>query len=225
VGDAVGQTLPFAVGVAVSPLPIVVIVLILVSPRARPNGLAFLLGTVAGVVGLGAALLVASGPAEAPEDGDPATWVGGLKLALGLLLLALAVRGWRGRAAKGAGGELPRWMGALETMSAPKALGAGLVLNVANPKNVVLVVAATTAVAETGAPGIDQASAWAVFTALAALGVALPVGASVVLGERATEPLLGLKAWMIGNQQAILAVLFVVIGAQLLGDGLSILSS
>jgi hypothetical protein len=43
-GEAIGQLLPLAVGVAVSPMPIVAVILMLVTPRARSNGPAFLLG-------------------------------------------------------------------------------------------------------------------------------------------------------------------------------------
>ena len=41
---AIGQILPLAVGVAVSPMPIAACVLLLATPRARVIGPAFLLG-------------------------------------------------------------------------------------------------------------------------------------------------------------------------------------
>ena len=41
VGDAIGQMLPIAVGIAVSPLPIVAVVLMLATPRGRVDGPAF----------------------------------------------------------------------------------------------------------------------------------------------------------------------------------------
>ena len=47
--QAIGQLLPFAVGVGLSPLPIIAIVLMLATPRARVNGPAFLLGWIAGL--------------------------------------------------------------------------------------------------------------------------------------------------------------------------------
>ena len=43
-GEAIGQVLPFAVGVAISPMPIVAMVLMLITPKARANGFAFLVG-------------------------------------------------------------------------------------------------------------------------------------------------------------------------------------
>jgi len=225
VGDAVGQALPFAVGVALSPLPIVGIVLILVGRRGVAAGSAFTLGVFAGVAALGALLLVVVGPRETTDDGDPATWVGWLQLGLGLVLLVLAVRTFRRRPTGEAAAELPPWMTAVGSFSPPKAAGAGFLLTVANPKNVVLVLAGTAAVAETAAPAVDQAVAWALFAVVGALGAGLPLVVSVVRGERATESLLRLKEWMTANQKAILGVLLLVIGVNLLGDGLSALTS
>src|SRR5262249_17876924 len=86
-GEAIGQLLPFAVGVAVSPMPIVAVVLMLVTPQARSNGPAFLLGWIAGVGVGGAILLAIAGPANANDNGAPADWTYWLKLLLGLALL------------------------------------------------------------------------------------------------------------------------------------------
>ena len=44
-GEAVGQVLPAAVGIALSPIPIIAVVLMLVTPRGKVNGIAFLLGS------------------------------------------------------------------------------------------------------------------------------------------------------------------------------------
>ena len=40
-GQAIGQVLPFAVGVGLSPIPIVAILVMLDAPRARSNAPAF----------------------------------------------------------------------------------------------------------------------------------------------------------------------------------------
>ena len=48
-GAAVGQMLPYAVGVMVSPMPVVAMVLMLVTPQARANGIAFVLGWILGI--------------------------------------------------------------------------------------------------------------------------------------------------------------------------------
>ena len=53
-GEAIGQLLPFAVGVAVSPTPIVAMVLMLITPKARVNGVVFVLGWILGICVAGA---------------------------------------------------------------------------------------------------------------------------------------------------------------------------
>jgi hypothetical protein len=128
VGEAIGQLLPFAVGVAVSPMPIVAVVLMLVTPQARTNGPAFLLGWLAGVGVGGAILLALAGPANASNDGAPADWVSWLKLLLGIALVLLAAKQWRGRPHEGDEVATPKWMGALDNFTPVKALLGGVVL-------------------------------------------------------------------------------------------------
>jgi hypothetical protein len=55
--DTIGQILPSAVGVAISPFPIVAVVLMLVTAHGHVNGLAFVCGWVAGLALVGAILL------------------------------------------------------------------------------------------------------------------------------------------------------------------------
>src|ERR1700741_564539 len=174
-GEAIGQLLPFAFGVAISPMPIVAVVLMLVPRRARTNGPAFLAGWVAGIAIFGAVLLAIAGPANASDSGQPADWVNWLKLVLGLLLVLVGVRQWRARPHAGDEVPTPKWMGALDAFTPAKAAGAGLLLGTVNPKNLIFIVGGVAAVAQTGVSGGDQAIAWAVFTVIASLGVGAPV--------------------------------------------------
>src|ERR1700709_875936 len=96
-GQAIGQVLSFGVGVSLSPIPIVGVVLMLGTPRARANGLAFLAGWIGGLAVVGTVVLVVASGAEAGVQGQPADWVNVLKLVLGVLLLAVAAKQWRGR--------------------------------------------------------------------------------------------------------------------------------
>ena len=64
-GEAIGQILVLAVGVALSPIPIIAVVLLLGTPRATSNGPAFLLGCVIGSSVVGAIVLLVAGGADA----------------------------------------------------------------------------------------------------------------------------------------------------------------
>jgi threonine/homoserine/homoserine lactone efflux protein len=225
VGQAIGDFLPAAVGIAISPIPIVAVVLMLTSTRGRANGPAFLVGWVAGVAGMGALLLLVAGAVGGQDDGQPAEWVSWLKLVLGAALLVLALKQWRGRPRAGVEPETPRWMDALDDFTPVKAAGTGVVLSALNPKNLILIVAGMAAIAQTGIPAGEQAIALAVFTLIASLGAAVPVIVSFALGKRSAEPLGRLKAWMAHNSAVIMTVLLVVIGAKLIGDAIAGLSA
>jgi threonine/homoserine/homoserine lactone efflux protein len=224
VGEAIGQVLSFGVGVALSPVPIIAVVLMLGTARARSNGPAFLLGWVLGLAVVGAIVLVVASGANASEQGEPATWVGVLKLVLGLLLLLVALRQWRGRPRGEAEATMPKWMRTIDRFTPGRSLAIATALSAVNPKNLLLTVGAATAIAQTGVGTGEQALALAVFVIVATLGPGIPVAIYFALGERAAHILEELKRWMAANNAAIMAVLCLVIGAKLVGDGISALA-
>ncbi len=220
-GQATGQILVYAVGIAISPVPIIGVVLMLGTPRARSTGPAFLLGWVAGLAAAGTtALLVADG-ADASEAGSPAEWVSLLKLGLGVLLLVAAWRQWRGRPRRDEEPEMPSWMRRADSFTAPRAIGLGVALAVFNPKNLLLLLGAVAAISQTGASTAAQAGALAVFVLIATIGAGAPVVLYFALGEGAAGPLEGLRRWMSLHGAAIMVVLCLLIGAKLIGDAVS----
>jgi threonine/homoserine/homoserine lactone efflux protein len=219
--DAIGRVLSLGVGVALSPVPIIAVVLMLGTPPARANGPAFVLGWVAGLGVVGTVVLLASSGADASDEGDPAHWVGVLKIVLGLLLMGVAGRTWRGRPRAGEDTPMPKWMQAIDQFRAPKALGMGALLSGVNPKNLLLCVGAAAAIAQTGIDAGEQAVALAVFILIGTLGPGIPVAIYFAMGERAKRLLDELKGWMGSHNAAIMAVLCLVIGAKLLGDGIT----
>ena len=219
--EAIGQVISLGVAVAVSPPPVIAMVLLLATPRARANGFAFLLGWLSGLIVAGAIILLVSDEAGATDGSEPATWVSLLKLALGLLLLALAVKQWRGRPRSREEAELPQWMATISAFRPRKALVTGALLSGANPKNLLLIAGASAAIAETGIGSSQQAIALAVFIAVGTLGVGVPLALHTVLGERSRRPLDELRSWMAANNSVIMTMITLVIGATLLGDGIS----
>src|SRR6266480_743002 len=224
-GKAIGDILPMAIGVAVSPVPIIAIVLMLGTPRARSNGPAFTAGWLAGLTIVGTImLLIATGNAT-QSSGAPATWASALKLVFGVLFLLLAAHAWRGRPKPGQEAHMPKWMQAIDTFTASKALGLGVVLSGLNPKNLALTVAAATAIAQTGISNGQEAGALAVFILIGSLTILAPLVIYFAMGTRATEILDGLKGFMAAHNGAIMTVLFLVLGAKLIGDAITGFSS
>jgi threonine/homoserine/homoserine lactone efflux protein len=221
VGEAIGNFLPSAVGVAISPLPIVAVVLMLGTPRGRINGPLFVAGWCIGLAIVGTIVLAVAGGANASTDSGPATWVDVLFLILGLLLILVAARQWRGRPRGDEEPPTPKWMGALDAFTPLKAGGAGVVLSALNPKNLLLAVAGAAAIAQTGISTGQQVGSYVVFVLIASLGVAAPVVIYFAMGDRSQHLLDQLKTWLAHNNAVIMAVLMLIIGVKLIGNAIS----
>ena len=224
-GQTIGEILPFAIGIAISPMPIIAIILMLITPKARSNGLAFLVGWVLGLLVIGAILLVVAATAGLSDSSGGSTTTAVIRLLLGLLLLFAAARQWRSRPAAGETAPMPKWMRALDGFTTPKSFGLAFLLSGINPKNLMLNVGAMATIAGAGLSGGQQAVTLLVFACIASLTIAAPVGVYLTMGDRAGEILGDWKAWLATNNTAVMAVLFVVFGFVLIGQGISGLSS
>jgi threonine/homoserine/homoserine lactone efflux protein len=219
-GEAIGGSLPLAFGVAISPVPIIAVVLMLTSKRGRVNGPVFVLGWLSGLAVVGAIVLCIAGP-SANSSGSPATWVGWVKIALGALLLLVAVRQFRGRPRSSDATAMPKWMAAVDTIKPPAAFGLAAVLAGVNPKNLLMAVGAAAAIAQTGISGGQQAVAYAVFALIGTVGVGVPVAIYFALGAGSARILATLKDWMARNNAVIMSVLCLLIGVKLIGDAVA----
>jgi threonine/homoserine/homoserine lactone efflux protein len=223
-GQAIGDLLPSAVGVAISPVPIIAVILMLGTPRARSNGPAFGLGWVVGLVAVSViVVLLASGS----DDGDSgsSTTVDVIKLVFGGLFVLLAVNQWRKRPKAGETAEAPTWMQSIDQFTAGKSLGLGVALSAANPKNLALTFAAAASIAQAGLSGGGSAVAIAAFVIIGSITVVGPVLFYVLAPDRAAGPLTSIKEFMSDHNAVIMIVLFVVLGAKLIGNGISGLSA
>ena len=218
--NTIGTILPLALGVAISPIPIIAVILMLLSPKAHTNGPAFLVGWVAGLAGVSIAVIALSDKAGLGSGGGGSVVGSLIKIALGLLLVGLAVREFRNRPRPGEQPQLPGWMRAIDSITGPKTLGIAFLLSV-NPKNLSLTVAAAVSVAQEGLSTISAAFVLALFVVLASLSIAVPVALYAFGGDSAARVLDGLRTWLDANNTTVMAVLLVVIGVVLLGKGLS----
>jgi uncharacterized membrane protein YtjA (UPF0391 family) len=220
--QAIGDVLSLAVAIAVNPLAIILMILILLSDRARSNGVAFVVGWSASILGIAAAAygLADLGDAEVQEgtsDGIDAT-----RIVLGLALWALAVREWRRRPAAGEHRPEPKVFSKVATLSGPGALVAGVLTAVVSVKTPPLALSAGASLGQTGVAGTSAWIALITFALVASIGVLAPLAGVLVLGERSREPLIALKAWLQVNATVIGIVILVVIGAALIGNGLAV---
>jgi threonine/homoserine/homoserine lactone efflux protein len=120
---------------------------------------------------------------------------------------------------------MPKWMGAIESVTPVKAIGLGILLSAVNPKNLILTIGAAAAVAQSGVSTSDAVVTLVVFVVIGSLSIIVPVLAYLFAGERARTMLDGWKAWLQQHNAAVMTVLLLVIGVVLLAKGLGLLTA
>lgn len=222
-GQVIGEFLPLALGVAISPIPIIAVILMLFSGRARQNSLAFLAGWIVGIVAAMTILLVVASTQDLSTGGEPSDTSSWIKLILGLLLLIAAAGQWRKRPKAGEDATMPAWMAKIDTMGPGAALGLGFLLSAVNPKNLLLIAGSAVTISQADLSSTDQAVVVGVFTLIGASTAAVPTLGYLFLGARIQPKLDAVKAWLSANNTTVMALLLLVIGATLFGKGLGAL--
>jgi threonine/homoserine/homoserine lactone efflux protein len=218
--SVIGDILPLALGVAISPIPIIAAILMLLSPKAKSTSIGFLVGWVLGIIVAVTVFTLLSSviPQDDPDAAKPIAGV--IKILLGAALVFLAVRQWRSRPKPGETPALPKWMGAIDTMTAGRAFALGFVLSALNPKNLIMAASAGVIVGTTGLAGGEIVLALGIFVVIAASTVLVPVVGYLVAAKRMAAPLEALRGWLVHNNATVMAVLLLVIGVAVIGKGI-----
>jgi threonine/homoserine/homoserine lactone efflux protein len=222
-GQVIGEFLPLALGVAISPIPIIAVILMLFSGRAKQNSLAFMVGWIAGIVVAMTVLIGVASTQDLSSGGQPSDTSSWIKLILGLLLLVAAAAQWRKRPKPGEDATMPAWMAKIDTMKPGAALGLGFLLSAVNPKNLLLIAGSAVTISQAGLSSTDQAIVVGVFTLIGASTVAVPTLGYLFLGTKVQPKLDAAKVWLSANNTTVMAVLLLVIGISLFGKGLGAL--
>ncbi len=219
--DLIGQLLPHAVAVALSPMPIAALILILLSNKARLNSILYMLGWVIGVA-VNVAVFAYIFNAQQSVTHQSKSSVGAIiDLILGLFLLWLAFKQWRSRPKAGETPTIPKWMQAVESISPFKSFLIAFVLITVNAKNTVLDIAAGVLVAQNAVTVSDQLLAIIIYTLVASSSIIVPVFAFLLFGKKLDNVLNNTKQWFIHNSATILFVLFLILGVDILGKAIA----
>jgi sulfite exporter TauE/SafE len=214
--SALTGLISLALVIALSPLSIIPAVLVLHTPRPRPTSLTFLGGWLAALAALTAIFVGISGLLGGLHKSPP-TWASWLRIVVGAALIVFGVVRWLTRHRHT---HTPAWMRSLENLTPARAGVTGAVLGVVRPEVLLVCAAAGLAI---GSTGLGATRAWisaAIFVAVAASTVAIPVLAYAGAGERLDDPLARLKDWMDRHNAALLAAILVVIGLLVLYKGI-----
>jgi hypothetical protein len=220
VKEVVGELLPLAVAVSVSPVQIIAVILLLVGPRPRANATAFVTGFLLGV-GVVLGLLTALAATRDLSGGsEGSTVAAAVRIVIGLLLLVAAVRKLRARPAHGEPVEVPAWMDGIESFQPPRAAMAGTLIGAVNPKILAMSLGAAVTIAGASLPAGEQAAAMAVYLLVSVIGVSAPLLVVLLTGDRSEGILEAWKAWLTRNGSVVMAVLFGVFGVVFISQGI-----
>lgn len=213
--------LPMALAVASSPIQIVPTLNLLDSSGVRSRGTAFALGWIAGLAVVGGVTLALVNPARVRSQDEP--WPVGLalQLTLGLVMLVMAYRQWAGRPKRGEPRQAPAWMIGVEDAPPIRATLAGMVLAATNSKIVLFTVSAMLGVAQTGVSRRGALAILCVYIAVASATVIVPVVWHLLKPGRAGRVFHRPRMWLTTHDAVIVAVVLLLIGAHLVGKGVT----
>lgn len=218
--EALASILPLAVGIAVSPLPIIAMILTLLSERARANSVGMAVGWVVGVVAGVIVFALLSSFIPENNDAGPRPIMGVIRLALGAVLLVLAVLQWRSRPRPGEKGAMPRWLAAVSEMSPGGAFGLGAVLSSVNPKNLMMGIAAGGVVAGADLGFGETVLVIAVHTVIASSVILVILFSFLAASEHLAGRLERLREWLEQENSGIMAVLFLMLAVSMISNGI-----
>jgi len=217
----IGDIIPLALVVTISPINIIAAILLLFSKRPLANASSYLIGFVVGVAGMLAAFIAIADALDLSADSDPSTAAAALQVAAGVGLVVAAVAEFRRRPRAGEAAVMPRWMDGIAGYSGAKSLVLGVAVGALNPKNIVVGLAAAVAVGSVSLSIGAQIAAVAAYVAVAVLGVAAPIVTMLVLGDRAPAVLDGWRTWLGQNNATVMSVLFLIFGVVVIGKGVA----
>ena len=215
-GSALTGLISLALVIALSPFSVIPAVLVLQTPRPRPTSLALLTGWLVALAALTAIFIAVSGLLGGLHKSPP-TWASWLRIGVGAALIVFGVFRWLTRHRHT---HTPAWMRSLASLTPARAGATGAVLAVVRPEVLLICAAAGLAI---GSAGLGVTRTWisaAIFVAVAASTVAIPVLAYAGAGDRLEDPLARLKDWMDRHNAALLAAILVLIGSLVLYKGI-----
>jgi len=203
--------------IALEPFPLTAFILILSAEKGTRKGLAFILGWLACLVVVIAAVVLTTGGHPPKPQTAPSTGVLAVKLALGVLLILLAVRQ---RRRMGRPRKPPSWMAGLDRLSLWSAAGIAVFLQ---PWALVAAGAATVVQAKLSTAGdyvtllLFCVVGTSSFLYLELYAAFAPAAAAARLDR--------LRTWLDTHRDQVIIVVFLLLGFWLAGKSIYLLVS
>jgi threonine/homoserine/homoserine lactone efflux protein len=204
-------------GITLEPFPLTAFILVLSAEKGRWKGLAFILGWLACLVAVIAAVLVTTGNNPPKPQTAPSTATLAVKLALGVVLIMVAVRQKRraGRPRKPAA-----WMARVDRLSLLSVAGLAAFL-----QPWALVAAAAATVAQAKLATVASYLVLVLFCLLATSAYLYLELYATFAGARADERLKHMRDWLDTHQDQAIIAICLLLGFWLAGKSIYLLVS
>jgi hypothetical protein len=217
VSSVIGLMLPFAAGVALSPIPIAAVILMTLSLHPGIGGRVFVAGWAVGLLIAVVVLSLVVGLVGLATDGRGAI----VRLVLGVTLLAFALERASAGRASSHDPDGPAWVSGLDRLPADRAFAMGVVQAALDPRKLLIIVAVAMLFSAAQLTLLESVVATLVFCVLGSLGVASPLLASRRAGSAGRARLESARARLIEDNTTIQAVTLLILGTLLFGQGLA----
>jgi len=210
------------VGLAITlePFPLTAFILLLSAEKGTRKGLAFILGWLACLIVVIAAVLLATGGQAPAANTAQSTAVVAIKLALGAALVIYGVRRWRRLGAPSKPPKPPAWMARLDRLSLWAAAGLAAFL-----QPWALVAAGAATISQASLSGAASYVTLVLFVALATASFLYlelyATFAPVAAGVRLTQ----LRTWLDTHRDQVIIVVCLLLGFWLAGRSIGYLVS
>jgi len=219
--EILASAMPFAIGIAVSPIPVIAIVVVLSTNASNAFGLAT--GWIIGIVAIG--ILVFAVPGLDTIRNQPTALSGWVRVGLGFLLIWLAVREWRSRPDLRQPQVPSKLMSRVEKAGAGGIIAIGIGLSALNPKVIALTFGGAANIDAYASTLFQKALGLAAFALVASLSLIVPILGFVLSAERAEVLLPKIKEWLIRHNSAVSAAVLLVLGVLLAANGVMIVAA
>lgn len=215
----IGQLLPLALGIALSPIPITATIVLVLSTRGLAASVGFLAGWGLGIlVPITLWTLLSSVlPSSLPDVARPG--LGTVEILLGITLIVLGSRRVR-PAARNPDAAPPAWLDRIDALGPGRSLALGFVYSAFRAKNLILIIASSLVIGSAALAPVPGAIVIVVFTALAASSIAAPVAVYAFGGTRTRDALDRTRDWLTRNLGVVAATAMIVLGVVVIGMGL-----
>jgi len=219
--EALGISLPLALGIAAAPWAIITLMILLLTPRAASNAYAFLIGWFIGLILVG--IVVINSPGLINESGEPSRLMGWIRLGMGVVFLVTSLFLFRNIPKRKDRQTMPKWIEKVDSFGIFHASGLGLFHSTLNLKNSSMVVVGAASIARQGLTSWQELVVFFFFCVIASIGVMIP-HVIFLLFRKNTELLFGkLKIWILKNRVLVLLLILIIFGGISLYKGIAII--